>query len=373
MADKKDYESFLSGESDLKNLRKSRSKVKPNISHALKEQNDRNSTKTKRTPSIKRESKTKREKKPQTKNDRNRSSSKKLKTPQTIQIKSIFDTQIAPISNKISERITNESFKRTKSLPKVEKSEKHFKSETEEDEVTEEKFHEKLFPIENKIDNNFPIDWKSNEYTTRKKIIATKLSGTEFESRCAHTNLDQLVENNCFNIREPKKLNAQQIIENGLKNEEMVLMQLPSVLPYFYTEEKKTKLLEDDEIPDLTDAELQPFDKLQIEGNDDEQKNANVEVDELPEGRLGKIVVHKSGKAYFVTSKNVRFEITEGIPNSYLEEVYSVRSKDDDEKIFDHDEMEWREDGLSNNRLVNLGQIFDKLIVTPNLEEDCRE
>jgi hypothetical protein len=129
-------------------------------------------------------------------------------------------------------------------------------------------------------------------------------------------------------------------------DDELLFFQLPAVVPMF----KKPAGDEDDEMKDVKDEEEVDKVKAQLplaaQKVSMEEQMAAMDLSDMPQGQIGKLVVLKSGKMKLKLG-NVLLDIEQGMRSSFLENVMSVNT--------------------DTKKAVELGHIVQKFTCVPNM------
>lgn len=133
--------------------------------------------------------------------------------------------------------------------------------------------------------------------------------------------------------------------------EELLYFQLPTVVPKF----EKPK---EDEVMDDVKTET-------VEGENDlpaaakkstlEEAMANLELEDMPNGEIGKLIIYKSGKMKMKFG-NILLDVSQGMQSSFLENVMVV----------DHESEETK-------KAIELGHIVQKFVCAPNMDALLKE
>ena len=166
---------------------------------------------------------------------------------------------------------------------------------------------------------------------------------------------------NIFGINEKRQLVS-------VADDELLFFQLPSVMPKFEEhiqnegdkegegeeggdeeEDKKDKKKDEDvEMKDKVKLEkgLPPAAKIPAL----EEAMQSLELSEMPEGQIGKLVVYKSGKMKLKVG-DVLLEVQQGMRSSFLEDVMVLDTESDDKK-----------------KVIELGHIVQKFVCMPDMD-----
>ncbi|SAL94787.1 hypothetical protein [Absidia glauca] len=132
----------------------------------------------------------------------------------------------------------------------------------------------------------------------------------------------------------------------SVADDELLFFQLPAVVPMF----KKPAGDEDDEMKDVKDEEEVDKVKAQLplaaQKVSMEEQMAAMDLSDMPQGQIGKLVVLKSGKMKLKLG-NVLLDIEQGMRSSFLENVMSVNT--------------------DTKKAVELGHIVQKFTCVPNM------
>ncbi|KAI8093130.1 RNA polymerase III RPC4-domain-containing protein [Halteromyces radiatus] len=134
----------------------------------------------------------------------------------------------------------------------------------------------------------------------------------------------------------------------SVADDELLFFQLPGIVPSF------TLPLEDEQMTDIKTDDDKPN-----KGKEKEQlpvaaqmatlkeKMANMDLADMPDGQIGKLMVYKSGKMKLKIG-NILLDVDQGMRSSFLENLMSVNTE--------------------NKKAVELGHIVQKFTCIPNMD-----
>lgn len=129
--------------------------------------------------------------------------------------------------------------------------------------------------------------------------------------------------------------------------EELLYFQLPTVVPKF--EKSKEDIIMEDEVKEEVKEEndnLPPAAKKSTL----EEAMSNLELEDMPDGQIGKLVIYKSGKMKMKLG-NILLDVNQGMQSSFLENIMVV----------DHESEETK-------KAIELGHIVQKFVCAPNMD-----
>lgn len=137
--------------------------------------------------------------------------------------------------------------------------------------------------------------------------------------------------------------------------EELLYFQLPTVVPKF--EKPKEDIIQDVDMDENrvktendADALPAPAKKSTLE-----EAMSNLELEEMPDGQIGKLIVYKSGKMKMKFG-NILLDVNQGMQSSFLENIMVV----------DHESEETK-------KAIELGHIVQKFVCAPNMDALLKE
>ncbi|KAI7853036.1 RNA polymerase III RPC4-domain-containing protein [Circinella umbellata] len=170
---------------------------------------------------------------------------------------------------------------------------------------------------------------------------------------------------NIFGINEKRQMVS-------VADDELLFFQLPSVMPKFEEPIKNEKNDEeegeggdenggeagDEEKNKKKDEDVEMKDKVKLEKGLPpaakipalEEAMQSLELSEMPEGQIGKLVVYKSGKMKLKVG-DILLDVQQGMRSSFLEDVMVVDTESDDKK-----------------KVIELGHIVQKFVCMPDLD-----
>lgn len=132
--------------------------------------------------------------------------------------------------------------------------------------------------------------------------------------------------------------------------EELLYFQLPTVVPKF--EKPKEEVVQDvdmDEDKVKTESEVDAL-PAAAKKSTLEEAMSNLELEEMPDGQIGKLVIYKSGKMKMKFG-NILLDVNQGMQSSFLENIMVV----------DHESEETK-------KAIELGHIVQKFVCAPNMD-----
>ncbi|KAG0182101.1 DNA-directed RNA polymerase III subunit RPC4 [Apophysomyces sp. BC1021] len=149
---------------------------------------------------------------------------------------------------------------------------------------------------------------------------------------------------NIFALNEKSKLVS-------VADDELLFFQLPSILPRFEAPSTTDEGMEDVKIEEGKEAQLPTAAKKATL----EEAMASLALEDLPEGRIGKLVVYKSGKIKLKLG-DVLLDVSQGMRSTFLENVMVVDIESETKKT------------------IELGHVVQKFVCAPDMEallKDC--
>ncbi|KAL0095163.1 RNA polymerase III RPC4-domain-containing protein [Phycomyces blakesleeanus] len=126
----------------------------------------------------------------------------------------------------------------------------------------------------------------------------------------------------------------------SVADDELLFFQLPSLLPRFKQPESEKPVPAEDEEPESEDAKKERLEK----------ESRGLDIDKLNEGRIGKLVIYKSGKMKLKIG-DVYLDIAQGTRSTFLENVMVVDANTDQTK-----------------KAIELGHIVQKFVCAPDMD-----
>ncbi|KAI8642799.1 RNA polymerase III RPC4-domain-containing protein [Parasitella parasitica] len=135
--------------------------------------------------------------------------------------------------------------------------------------------------------------------------------------------------------------------------EELLYFQLPTVIPLFESvknEEKADVVMEDEKEIKPETATENPLPPAAKKSTLLEDAMANMGLEDIPDGRVGKLIVYKSGKVKMQFG-SILLDVNQGMQSAFLENIMVVDHESEDSK-----------------KAIELGHIVQKFVCAPNMD-----
>lgn len=132
--------------------------------------------------------------------------------------------------------------------------------------------------------------------------------------------------------------------------EELLYFQLPTVVPRFEKPKEDVEMVEKDEHEAKKESEAEKTLPPAAKKTTLEEVLANMDLEDMPEGQIGKLVVYKSGKMKMKLG-NILLDVNQGMQSSFLENIMVIDHESEDTK-----------------KAIELGHIVQKFVCAPNMD-----
>jgi DNA-directed RNA polymerase III subunit RPC4 len=154
---------------------------------------------------------------------------------------------------------------------------------------------------------------------------------------------------NIFALNEKEKLVC-------VAEEELLYFQLPTVVPIFEKPKEDIYMVDTEaETAETVKTEAEALLPTPAKKSTLEEAMQNLDLQDMPEGQIGKLIIYKSGKMKMKFG-NILLDVNQGMQSSFLENVMVV----------DHESEETK-------KAIELGHIVQKFVCAPNMDALLKE